>query len=81
MRVKLLFFATIRDYFRTGEREVTINLPKTVREIFMSLFEDKTTAQQFLSSVRFAINCAYVSHETPVKDGDELAVIPPVSGG
>ncbi|MCH7810282.1 MAG: MoaD/ThiS family protein [Chloroflexi bacterium] len=38
-------------------------------------------ARGFEAIVRFAVNSEYVPASHPVRDGDEVALIPPVSGG
>lgn len=81
MKIRLRFFSILRDRFRTSEREVEIESPKEAREIFCDLFDDRGLAEQMIRSIRFAVNCEYVPAETLVKAGDELAFIPPVSGG
>ncbi|HXG37433.1 MAG TPA: MoaD/ThiS family protein, partial [Bacteroidota bacterium] len=37
--------------------------------------------EQWKSSLRLAVNLEYVNSDHPLQDGDEVAVIPPVSGG
>ena len=81
MKIHLKFFATFRDRFKTAEQEIELETPKEVREIFFDLLKDRGLAERLLPSTRFAINCEYVPAETRVKDGDEVALIPPVSGG
>ncbi|MDO8462630.1 MAG: MoaD/ThiS family protein [Deltaproteobacteria bacterium] len=81
MKIHLRFFATLCNRFGTGEQEIEIEAPQEAREIFRSLFEDRNLADRMIRFVRFAVNCEYVSPETLVHDGDELAFIPPVSGG
>ncbi len=81
MTVTVRTFATLRDRLGSSERRLEIQGPQTAREIFFSLFSDHEAAKLFLPSTRFAVNCEYVSPETLVRDGDELALIPPVSGG
>jgi sulfur-carrier protein len=81
MTVRLKFFSMLKKTFPEGEREVEISGPRTAREIFVSLFESREAAERFLPFTRFAINCEYVPPETLVRPGDELAFIPPVSGG
>lgn len=81
MKVHVLFFASLRDHARAGEREIELSLPTTVRELFVGHFSDQDLAQRLLPSVRFAVNCEYVAPETIVKEGDEVGFIPPVSGG
>jgi len=81
MTVRLRFFATLKSRFRTEEREITLDDARSAREIFESLFESPEESSRFLSFTRFAVNCEYVPPETMVRDRDELAFIPPVSGG
>jgi molybdopterin converting factor small subunit len=51
-------------------------------EIFLNLFEkEKEKGEKFLKSIRVAINCEYVKSNAMVQAGDEIAFIPPVSGG
>lgn len=81
MTVRLRFFSTLRSHFRQAERLVEISRPTCAREIFTGLFDSAEAAGRFLPHTRFAVNCEYVAPETLVKGGDELAFIPPVSGG
>ncbi|MBI1909447.1 MAG: MoaD/ThiS family protein [Deltaproteobacteria bacterium] len=81
MKIKLLFFATLKNRFRSEEATVEIDRPCPAQELFLRLFSDRSEAGRFLPSTRFAVNCEYVPSETLVHDGDELAFIPPVSGG
>ena len=81
MKVHIQFFATLRNYFHKSEQEIEFSSPQSAKSIFKSLFDDQEIANRFLPSVRFAVNCEYVPPETLVNDGDELALIPPVSGG
>ncbi len=81
MTVRLKFFSTLKKHFPEGEREIELNAPKTAREVFLDLFESRETAERYLPFTRFAVNCEYVPPETLVNEDDELAFIPPVSGG
>ena len=81
MKIQLKFFSVFRDRFRTDEREIETEVPRSAREIFLGLFDDQPRAEKFLKFTRFAVNWEYVPEETILKDGDELALIPPVSGG
>lgn len=81
MTVKLRFFSNLKTLLKKSEEDLEIDSPKSAREIFESLLPDRELASRLLRSTRCAINCEYVSEETLVKHGDELAFIPPVSGG
>ena len=81
MKVQLKFFSILRGRFGVSEKEIEIQGPKEAREIFYALFEDRTVAEGLIRFTRFAVNGEYVPVETLVQDGNELAFIPPVSGG
>ena len=81
MRVNVKLFAVLRE--RAGMGEVSLDLQdgQTVREAAMVLGERVPQLAGYLNRVAYAVNHEYVPTETVLHDGDELAVIPPVSGG
>ncbi|MBI3541134.1 MAG: MoaD/ThiS family protein [Deltaproteobacteria bacterium] len=81
MKIQLKFFSTLKERFKSDGRQIEVFGEKSAQEIFETIFEDSELAKRFLPSTRFAINCEYVSSDAILKDGDELAFIPPVSGG
>lgn len=81
MTIQIRFFSTLHDYFRTGEKVIEIDAPRSAKDIFEELVGDSRQASAFMKSVRCAVNHEYVSWETMVGEGCELAFIPPVSGG
>jgi molybdopterin converting factor subunit 1 len=80
MKVRVLFFAYLRE--RSGVREATIHFPEgaTVEDVWRGLVAryDRLPAE---APPRFAVNRLYVDKGHPLHDNDELALIPPVSGG
>jgi len=79
--VRVRLFAIQREL--VGSREVPIRLPHgaTVDEGWAELVTRYPVLAPGRSSVRFARNGEYADAATTLADGDELAVIPPVSGG
>ena len=83
MRIRVLYFASVREALgRDGE---VLEMPgegAAVREALACLREkDEGWAGVEGTPLRFAVNCEFVSEEARVRDGDELAVFPPVTGG
>jgi molybdopterin converting factor subunit 1 len=77
--IRVLFFAYLRE--RCGVREASVELPSgaTVEDLWRHLL---TRYERLPSDVpRFAVNRLYVDKAHPLHDNDELALIPPVSGG
>lgn len=79
--VRVRLFAMQREL--VGSREVTLELPDggSVEDVWAALVADHPGLAPGRPAVRFARNGAYVDATEPVADGDEVAVIPPVSGG
>jgi molybdopterin converting factor subunit 1 len=81
MQVTVRLFAILRD--RSGASELTLSLSDgaTVASAESALLERHPILRDFLARSAFAVNREYVSRFTELHDGDELAIIPPVSGG
>jgi molybdopterin converting factor subunit 1 len=80
-KVKLLFFATLRD--RAGTRTAEIELPSgtTVRALKGAIAEKYPNLTQQVGHVLVAINREYAPDDAVVPEGAEVALFPPVSGG
>ncbi len=81
MRVRIRLFAMQREL--AGTREVAVELPDgaTVASAWDALVALYPGLAPGTASVRFARNGAYAEPATPLAAGDEVAMIPPVSGG
>lgn len=83
--MRLLYFAWLRARIGTAEEELA--LPSQVRDVKSLLEWLKTRGPNYaealkdLSTVRVAVNQDYVGPEHSVRDGDEVAIFPPVTGG
>ena len=81
MQVRLLFFAVLRDIAGTDERELTVADGTTARDVWQSLRGEYAKLTDYSQPPMIAINESYAAPETILRDGDELAFIPPVAGG
>ena len=81
MRVRIRLFAVQREL--AGTREVALDLPDggTVADAWEALVALHPSLAPGRDSVRFARNGKYADAATALADGDEVAMIPPVSGG
>jgi molybdopterin synthase catalytic subunit len=81
VRITVRFFAILKD--RAGASEATLDLPPqtTVSTAVETLLVRFPAIQGDCKRVAFAVNRAYVKPDHVLCDGDELALIPPVSGG
>ena len=79
--VRVLFFASLADLMGGRRRSLDLPAGATIADALRALSKDVPELASRAPHVSFAINEAFVSADTPLSDGDELALIPPVSGG
>lgn len=81
MTVRALFFAAYRDL--AGAEELPVVLPPGARvlDLVTLLRERGGGLVRLPASPAVAVNMEYVGLSAPLSDGDEVAFIPPVSGG
>jgi len=80
-RIKLLFFATLRD--RAGTRSMDLEVPveMTILQLKEKLGADHPNLKESMKSVLVTINREYAFDEAVVPPNAEVALFPPVSGG
>jgi molybdopterin synthase catalytic subunit len=81
IRVRVLFFGAAREVAGCSEQELDLNAPATSRSALEEILARYTELRRFGRSLLFAVNQEYAREEMEVREGDELAVFPPVSGG
>ncbi len=80
-QIKVLFFASLREQIGTGELTLKAgNLAELFAQIEIQL---GTQALQTLKAdnIRIAVNQDLIDSETTLSEGDEVAFLPPVTGG
>ncbi len=80
MTVRVLAFGIVRDIFQGNEQSVHLPEGATVADLKAQLSRDFPTLET-LRSWMIAVNSSYAEDEQILKESDEVAVIPPVSGG
>jgi molybdopterin synthase catalytic subunit len=81
IRVRVLFFGAARDAAGHSEVDFTLAGPTNAADAFAQLLIAFPDLRRFGRSLLFAVNQEYAEHDRVVKNGDELALFPPVSGG
>jgi molybdopterin converting factor subunit 1 len=81
VNIKTLFFATCRDI--VGEREVSMDIAEgaTVSDLIEKVSSEHPAFRSMGPSLMVSVNQSYVDRTEQLNDGDEVAFIPPVSGG
>ncbi|MEE8311173.1 MAG: molybdopterin converting factor subunit 1 [Candidatus Binatia bacterium] len=81
MRLTVLYFGIVRERLGLGEETVEVEGGATVARLMSRLTELHPDLADGVESVRVAVNRDYVDSSRVLSDNDEVAVIPPVSGG
>jgi len=81
MRVTVLCFARLHDL--AGFRDWRCDLPEhaTVSDVWQALVDARPAVAVMSTSLSCAVNAEFATMQTRVAEGDEIAFLPPVSGG
>ncbi len=81
MQVRVLFFGMLKDL--VGRSDELVELPEgaTVAVLIARFEREFPRLKQYTPSLAFAINQEYASPDVPLRDRDEVGLLPPVSGG
>lgn len=80
MRVKVLYFSSVKDKLGIQSEEIEFK-GNTIADLKQFLAEKYPQVKENLEKVMFAVNEEYADPGINLKDGDTVAIIPPVSGG
>ena len=81
IEVKVKLFAIYQEAFATPELKMVLPQQTTASNVLESLIEQKPHLAQWQDVTRFGINLQFAEADTVLQDGDEVVLIPPVSGG
>ncbi len=77
VRVRVRLFAALRERAGAAEREIELRDAARAEDVWSAL----GMPEEVPAGLLYAVNKSYAGPETPLSDGDEVALIPPVSGG
>jgi molybdopterin converting factor subunit 1 len=81
MRVTIRLFAQLRDLAGASDLACTVDDNASVDDVWRTLVRDHPALSSFTRAMSVAVNLEYARMDAPVHDGDEIAFLPPVSGG
>jgi molybdopterin converting factor subunit 1 len=81
MRVTVRLFARLRDIAGASELARDLAPGATIGDLWRQLADEFPELAQYGRSISSAVNTDYARMDQGVSDGDEVAFLPPVSGG
>ena len=81
MRIDVKLFAVLRERAGTEQLSLDVGEGARVGDAVEAIGHRFPSIRDLLPRVAFAVNRGYVKSDAKLTDGDELALIPPVSGG
>jgi len=86
MKVRILFFGLLKDIFARESDSVELHAGASVADAVsrcrqLAALQQPSAAASIWGSLAVAVNREYAALDHPLKDGDEVALLPPVSGG
>ena len=79
--IRVLLFSLLKEKVGASELSLTLDAPATGTDLLDRLEADHPSIADHRSSLRLAVNQEYVGTDVSLEDGDEVAIITPVSGG
>ena len=81
MKVRVQFYAQLRDLI--GIRELELELPQraTVRELLEQIYAQQPALRAHDKSILIAAGLEFVDRNYNLQTGEEMAIMPPVQGG
>lgn len=81
VQITVKLFAAYQEAY--GVPELSLDFPSgsTAAAVRDRLLQEHPELESFRDVTRFGVNLNFVDPDTPLQDGDEVVLIPPVSGG
>ena len=79
--VKVKLFAAYQEAYGSPELKLEFPPQTPVDKVLEYLLREHPELEQWRDLTRFGINFQFVASHTPMANGDEVVLIPPVSGG
>ena len=81
IQITVKLFAIFQEVFATDQMQITLESGAPASQIFDRLVSQQPHLEKWRSLTRYAINLNFAESHTVLSNGDEVALIPPVSGG
>ncbi len=81
MRVRVQFFAQLRDLAKTPELDVDLAARSTIANLLAKIYEEKPALRAHDKNILVGVGVDFVDRNYEIKPNDDIAIMPPVQGG
>lgn len=81
MKLRVKFFASYKEALGREELDLELEDNSTVSDLIENLRKDHPKLGNLLETLVVSVNLEYAQYDLVLKEGDEVALLPPVSGG
>ena len=81
MKVRVQFYAQLRDLIGARELEVQLTEGATVRDLLEKIYTQQPALRPHDKSILIGAGVEFVDRNYKLKPGDEISIMPPVQGG
>jgi MoaD family protein len=81
MKVRVQFYAQLRDLAGIRERDVDLPEGATVRDLLDELYAQQPSLRAHDKSILIGVGVEFVDRDYELKPGEEISIMPPVQGG
>jgi len=81
MKLRVQFYAQLRDLIGVRELEVDLSDGATVRELLDQIYAKQPALRSHDKSILIGAGLEFVDRNYKLKPGEEIAIMPPVQGG
>jgi molybdopterin synthase catalytic subunit len=81
MQVRVLFFGALKELVKEDSEVVFLPERASVENLLEHYRQERPTLKEWLKSIAVSVNHEYAAQSRELSDGDEVGLLPPVSGG
>ena len=81
MKVTVKYFAVCRQMLNRDEEDMELPEGAILQDLLDRLKDEKPEISGLFETMQMSVNWQYADYETKLSDNDEVALIPPVTGG
>jgi len=81
MKVRVQFYAQLRDLTGIGELDLELPEPSTVGELLEKVYAQQPALRAHNNSILIGAGVEFVGRDYKLKSGEQISLMPPVQGG